>query len=180
MKNGDRCPICSTGHLRNEVSDFQFQVDWRGTARNVVVLALKRFKCDSCGEEFLDAEASRLITNAQRKALGLLSPDEIRGLRNALGKTQAEMSLLLGVGEKTFSRWESGSHFQSDAFDRYLRLLTKSSEALRILEEINSEQATGTDELTRIFCYVQNIPAIEAQGRKFLSLMQRGAFSLTA
>jgi transcriptional regulator with XRE-family HTH domain len=38
----------------------------------------------------------------------LLTPDQIRSLRERLGLTQREVSELLQIGEKTWTRWETG------------------------------------------------------------------------
>jgi len=35
-----------------------------------------------------------------------MSPDELREIRAKLGKTQAEMGALLGVGERAYRHWE--------------------------------------------------------------------------
>lgn len=138
--NEGRCLVCGAEELE-EVSGV-FQTEIEGPQGRTVKLAVPKLRwkhCRSCGEDVLDDVASEAITRAHRSALKLLGADEIRSIREALGKTQAEMAELLGVGEKTFTRWESGSHFQTEAFDRYLRLLQRPG-VIDLLNDIRLEK----------------------------------------
>jgi len=60
------------------------------------------------GEEILTPEAHELIEKTKARTMGLMSPEEIRELRERLDLTQEEMSDLLQIGAKTYTRWESG------------------------------------------------------------------------
>jgi DNA-binding transcriptional regulator YiaG len=60
------------------------------------------------GEEVLTQESLDLIEKTQARHMGLMSPEEIRELRLRLDLTQQEISELLQVGEKTYTRWENG------------------------------------------------------------------------
>ena len=53
-----------------------------------------------------------------------------------LGLKQAEISRLLGIGEKTYCRWETGAYVQSLAFDRYLRLLIAEPRNVHLLKQM--------------------------------------------
>ena len=96
--------------------------------------------CDSCNEDLLSEEATAAITASHRAVLKLLTAEEIRSIRQRLDKTQAQMSELLGIGEKTYCRWESGTHFQSEAFDRYLRALQASPDLVDLLNDIDARR----------------------------------------
>ena len=78
-------------------------------------------KCSNCGTISLDAVATDAIDAAFRKQAGLVSPEQIRQQRLALGLTQQTLADLLGIGVHTLSRWESGGQIQQRAFDRLLR-----------------------------------------------------------
>jgi len=140
-------------------------------------------KCENCGEEILDQNASTKISNAQRAAMGLLSADEIRRIRQLLNRTQSQMSNLLGIGEKTYCRWESGSYFQSEAFDRYLRLLRADSGTVKLLERICLEKRgqveagkSGVD-----FLYLKdNVHVYESISYQFNETMRSGLFFIGA
>ena len=60
------------------------------------------------GDEILTAEAHDLIEKTKSRLLGLMTPEEIRALRERLMLTQQEMSELLQLGGKSYTRWESG------------------------------------------------------------------------
>lgn len=60
------------------------------------------------GEEILTPEAHELIERTKLRCMGLMSAEELRELRERLNLTQEEMSDLLQIGAKTYTRWESG------------------------------------------------------------------------
>jgi len=60
------------------------------------------------GEIYLDGEAIRILDDARARHLGLMTSGEIRELRQNRGLTQKRLSELLQIGEKTWTRWESG------------------------------------------------------------------------
>lgn len=129
------CPACRRGRLEQKVFDFETEVeDGRGQTRQLRIPQVAADLCPLCGEAFFEKSSQRRIVASQREALGLLSAAEIRRLRGA--RTQAQMSELLGIGEKTYTRWESESHFQSEAFDRFLRLLALEARNWELLEKI--------------------------------------------
>jgi putative zinc finger/helix-turn-helix YgiT family protein len=174
-----KCPICGKGMLHSVTGEFRTQFeDDNGNHKELVVPQVSYNKCDTCGEEILDDVASAKISQAQRVAMGLLSSDEIRNIRQGLGKTQREMSNLLGIGEKTYCRWESGGYFQSEAFDRYLRLLRKNPDAVRTLERIRDEKqgqsifAVAENE----FPDLENLEVYEASSIQFSELLRTGPF----
>jgi putative zinc finger/helix-turn-helix YgiT family protein len=131
------CPICSKGRLLDKDGPFETSyVDRKGEERSLILPNIQRRRCENCNEEILDDTATREIEAARRSAMGLLSATEIRDLRLRLGKSQLQMSRLLGIGEKTYCRWESGSFIQSVAFDNYLRVIRHVPEAALMLNDI--------------------------------------------
>jgi putative zinc finger/helix-turn-helix YgiT family protein len=73
----------------------------------------------------------------------LLSPEEIRRSREKLGLTQKQFAALLGVGEATVSRWETGAQIQQRAMDRFLRLCFASPAAVELLRSDFHMSARG-------------------------------------
>jgi hypothetical protein len=67
------------------------------------------------------------------RQLGLLLPEEIRYVCEKTGLSAVNMSLLLGVGEKTYTRWENGRSLQTKASDTLIRLIDKNPEEFAIL-----------------------------------------------
>jgi DNA-binding transcriptional regulator YiaG len=56
----------------------------------------------------LDGDALAEIERVKARHMGLLTPDEIKNLRARLDVTQKELAELLQIGEKSWSRWETG------------------------------------------------------------------------
>lgn len=84
-------------------------------------------RCTKCGVDHYTRDQSLAASRARAGVLraheGLLSPQEIRGIRERLGYTQAQLEQALGVGPKTVVRWEKGTVRQSRLADRFLRTL---------------------------------------------------------
>jgi putative zinc finger/helix-turn-helix YgiT family protein len=149
------CLVCGAGQLKEVRGEFRTQIE--GPDGHPITLSVPELvwrHCDSCGEDLLDDNASEAITTAHRAALKLLTAGEIRSLRQRLDKTQAQMGELLGIGEKTYCRWESGTHFQSEAFDRYLRLL-ETPEVVELLTEIKLQKQGAAKSAPSTFTYLK-------------------------
>lgn len=57
---------------------------------------------------YLDTEATAILDKVKARHMGLLTPEQIKALRKRLGLTQPQISELLQIGEKTWTRWETG------------------------------------------------------------------------
>jgi DNA-binding transcriptional regulator YiaG len=75
---------------------------------NTVKVKVQALKNPKDGEIYLDGEALQLLDDVKARHMGLMSPDELKGLRETLGLTQKQISVLLQIGEKTWTRWETG------------------------------------------------------------------------
>jgi len=82
--------------------------------------------CQKCGAKIFDEERdSRNLEKAYthyREVHNLLSPDEIRIIREKYGLSQRALSRLLGWGEITIHRYENGA-IQDNVHDSILRLI---------------------------------------------------------
>ena len=72
----------------------------------------KRLFCPDCGNELFhreyDEANQRAAFDLYRKETGIISPKEIKDIREKYELTQREFSYLLGFGEITGSRYEKG------------------------------------------------------------------------
>lgn len=102
------------------------------TLRRSVRLPVLR--CRDCSFEWFDDTAERLRHEAICRHLGVLSPSEIRAIREQRGWSQAKFAELTGLGKASLSRWESGQLIQNAGYDKLLRLL-RYSDNLDRLEE---------------------------------------------
>jgi putative zinc finger/helix-turn-helix YgiT family protein len=93
--------------------------------------------CQKCGMKIFDEERdSRNLEKAYthyRKIHNLLSPDEIRTIREEYGLSQRALSRLLGWGEITIHRYENGA-IQDNAHDYLLRLVEDPQNMQKFLE----------------------------------------------
>jgi putative zinc finger/helix-turn-helix YgiT family protein len=94
--------------------------------------------CPVCGVEAgtvnQTAETQKAIADAYRKAMNLLTSEEIREGRKRLGLSQETLAKRMNVGIASIKRWEGGL-IQTRSMDKALRL------ALR--EEIARDRYTG-------------------------------------
>jgi putative zinc finger/helix-turn-helix YgiT family protein len=108
MKNGTvKCP---NGHEQMQVQPLVKTTVFRGEAIEYLVDA---YVCEQCGIEIgtleQTAKTQSAIADAYRKKIGLLTGEEIRHKREALGLTQKQLAKLAGVGEASIKRWEKGT-----------------------------------------------------------------------
>lgn len=122
------CPICNKVH----------KVEKR--TRNGGVLIKEKpisfqeiyYVCPDCPNdeenEFVSAEMMdvnfQTARNEYRKLYGLLTSDEIVEIRSFYNMSQADLSIVLGWGEITITRYESKS-IQDETYDQILRMAKK-------------------------------------------------------
>lgn len=174
---GPACAMCGQGPLHAVKGTYETEfLDRDGEVQKLLVPDVTWNECENCREVFLDDAATRLIEAARRKALGLLSPDEIRAFRLELDKTQKEMSRLLGIGEKTYCRWESGAYMQSTAFDRYLRLVMRIPATVQVLEELEIGETEGIPQnfSSDVFAHLGDVESLQHAASIFTGLLETG------
>jgi putative zinc finger/helix-turn-helix YgiT family protein len=143
--NESKCPICGKGELQRINGDYETRfIDDAERERDLKVRGVTRDECSNCREVFLDDDATQKIESARLQAMRRLAPGEIKAFREKLGRTQTDMAHLLGLGEKTYARWESGAYIQNAASDRYLRLLMASEANIATLEQLAQVDSGAT------------------------------------
>src|SRR5947209_2958076 len=118
-----KCPVCGHQPLVPRLIDDTFEY---GTDSECVLVHAHEVPvevCENCGESYSGPTAAAVRHRAICQALRLLTPEQIKALREQLGLTQSQFARLTGIGEATISRWERGRLVQTKALDRYLRLL---------------------------------------------------------
>jgi putative zinc finger/helix-turn-helix YgiT family protein len=86
------------------------------------------YRCDRCGDEQFTVEHRELVEKsalaAIRAAHGLLSPRDIKALRERLGLTRTQLGeLIYGVPKGLIEGWEKGRYLQNREADALLRSL---------------------------------------------------------
>jgi DNA-binding transcriptional regulator YiaG len=128
--SGQICPSCEQGrlHLVQIEKPMEEFADLTGYAPKVQVWV---DRCDHCQETFYPAETVKFIEQIDADELERLLPEELATIRKALCPNggQTEMSEILGLGSKTYHRWENGSQYPSRSMCYYLRVLEHFPEA---------------------------------------------------
>lgn len=135
-ENNMLCGFCMEGTLERHIGKHEH------TYKNhtVYIDGYITHRCLSCGESIVlpgeNADAEKVILNFHRNVDRLLTPDEIRRIRKSLGFKQKEFSILLGMAEKTFARYENGHATQSKPMDHLLRILKDNPNAIRSISKL--------------------------------------------
>jgi putative zinc finger/helix-turn-helix YgiT family protein len=131
MKKKMYCPKCGAFQATyEEITEQTLPV--RGEC--ITVSGAVRY-CSVCNEalvsEDLDAATLERAYCVFRERHGLLSPREIRAIRESYGMSQRAMARLLGWGDITLHRYENGA-LQDVAHDSVLRLIRDPANALAL------------------------------------------------
>ena len=126
------CPACNTGHLYPRRIDYTIPI---GDGLTVKVPNLLVEVCDHCGESVLSADASDAVDAVIADQSEELTTHEVEQFREGCGVDQTEMSEILGLGGKTYHRWEKGNQVVSRSMGYYLRVLAEFPEAFQWLRD---------------------------------------------
>jgi putative zinc finger/helix-turn-helix YgiT family protein len=107
-------------------------------------------RCAACGELVFNYAADDQIRQALRAHLRLLTPEHIRGGREALGLKSKELAERLGVAAETISRWERGGLVQSRAMDNLLRVYFAVPAVRAVLRGAEQDPNLGTEPVARL------------------------------
>lgn len=117
------CPACGAQktYVSTENDTFMY-----GTGDDTVQISVRIpvHHCSSCDLAFTGEEASELRHEAVCNHLGVMTPRQIRNIREQYGLSQTEFSQISRIGKASLARWESGSLIQNYANDSLLYLLT--------------------------------------------------------
>jgi len=139
-----QCPLCGNQTLEHKHGDYRFEPPQNIPGGTMIIANATWDACTSCGEEILPDELTKAIEAEQYRRLGLLPPSEIRQVRQKTGLSAVDMANLLGVGEKSYTRWENGRSIQNKSNDTLIRLLDKNADAFVI---VDAERKPDRDKL---------------------------------
>lgn len=119
-------------------TDADFHERYRG--ESILVRGVGRWECEDCGDALFDPKAldaiDATLRNEYARRHALLSPSEIRDVREGLGLSQTDFERLLGVKSPTASRWERGKVQQSATADGLIRAISESDDVLVTLARL--------------------------------------------
>lgn len=117
-----RCSNCGENTLSERT--VPFAVRHNGISREI---ADRQTYCEHCGNiSYIGSQMPEhdiAVAAAIREIDELLSPSELRRIREKYRLKQTDMEQILGTGAKTWTRWERGKITQTKAVDTLVRLL---------------------------------------------------------
>jgi putative zinc finger/helix-turn-helix YgiT family protein len=135
-----KCPVCGHTSLAERQGAYCFEPPAIIPGGVIVVADADWLHCDSCGEDILSANLEASIEVERRRRLGLLTPGEIRNVRETLRLSVQDMSQSLGVAEQTYERWESGRSLPTAPGNAVLRQMAKNPEMFTSLPSVRTDQ----------------------------------------
>jgi putative zinc finger/helix-turn-helix YgiT family protein len=124
---GQTCPCCQQGRLSLVQTDYTESV---AEDNPITIPGVWVERCDHCGETVFPGETTRFIEAVVAEQTEQLDPRELERIREDLGiQRQDEMSEILGLGAKTFHKWESGAQFPTRSMCCYIRVLAEFPDA---------------------------------------------------
>ena len=153
-----KCPLCGNDTLEHKHGEYRFEPPQNIPGGTMMIPNATWDACTSCGEEILPDELTKAIEAEQYRRLGLLTPSEIRQVRQKTGLSAVDMANLLGVGEKSYTRWENGRSIQNKSNDTLIRLLDRNAEAFVI---VDAERRPDRDKL--LSKYVSDLKGLRGQ-----------------
>src|SRR4030042_1533641 len=137
------CPECGSSKLTSSKEEYRFPYG-KGTEAVELSAMVEVEKCGDCGFSCMGPSAERACHEAICEHLGVMTPIQIKGLRDYYGLTQADFSKITGLGEATLSRWERGIVIQNKAYDNYMYILGLEGNLNSIRERIESPKPIET------------------------------------
>ena len=108
LTTGPKCLECERGRLVPFTRDEELDYDLGEETIKVLTRDVPVERCDSCGMIASGPAAAKVRHEAVCRAAGLLTPSEIKGLRERFGWSQQYLADLTDFGVATISRWERG------------------------------------------------------------------------
>lgn len=162
-----RCIECG-GDVKLSSADVLYKV--RGEA--ISVQGIEHYRCSSCGEEEFNAAQSEALRNSAHETYralhGLLSPEEIKSIRDSFGLTQEEFEKVADFGKTTMSRWENGFVMQSSPANTLLRVFKKRP---AVFLDLAKEQGVNVSTGSHLFfsdSFYPPLPVDQSHDRKQL------------
>ncbi len=111
------------------------------TVAETIQVEVEVWKNLNTGEVFLNGHARAKLEAAKARHMGLLTAEKIKELRQYLQLTQRELADLLQIGEKSWTRWETGRERPSRSLNVLLNALYDGRIDLHYLRQLRSPQS---------------------------------------
>ena len=125
-----------TTPLRFFTRTEEFDFDLGGETVKIRAENVPLEKCDQCGEVMSGPAAAKVQHEAICRAIGLMTPSDIKTLREGFGWSQQYLADLTDFGIATVSRWERGRLLQNRSANKVLLALRDCQAFRAYLEEL--------------------------------------------
>ncbi len=153
------CPSCESNNLSVKTVSEEFQYGSNDIAVTLTAL-IHVHHCSSCDLSFTTEEASETRHEAVCRYLGVLTPAEIRGIRNQNYLSQSGFSELTKIGKASLARWETGAIIQNQANDNLLYLLSFPNNISRLKERACLRNTCSDQSTPNIMPFLRKFRAI--------------------
>ncbi len=160
------CPLCDGKSIETFQHSDAFKYGANAAAVTLRVNIPVR-RCTACEFEFVDHEGEQLRHEAVCRHLGVLTPAEVREIRERHCMTRAAFAEATALGQATLGRWETGALIQNRAYDYYLRLV-RMPLVMRILQRL---PRTGSEPAITVGVSGEAFPSLDVTK----ALLQRQA-----
>jgi putative zinc finger/helix-turn-helix YgiT family protein len=157
------CPVCG-----KEQETEVIEKEEVSTVRGDEIKAFARIRvCSVCGEELFDEELEeeniQRVYDIYRKKHGILSPEEIKNIRESYGLSQRAFAKLLGIGEASIARYETGA-LPEKSLSNMIMLLKDPKNMEKLLEK--NEKALTPREKMRLLRRLEEMKGDEENAVK--------------
>lgn len=166
LSTGPKCPECEQGHLVPFTRDEEFDYDLGEETIKVIARDVPVERCDSCGMTASGPAAARVRHEAVCRAAGLLTPSEIKAIREQFDWSQQYLAELTGFGVATISRWERGRLLQNRSTNKVLQAIRDCPPFREYLEELVASKTRKQPSHTR-YLKGEKESELAATGRGF-------------
>ncbi|MEK8021065.1 MAG: type II TA system antitoxin MqsA family protein [Candidatus Parabeggiatoa sp.] len=117
-----QCPVCEEDQVQTslETNTLTYGV---GSDAVELTVTIPVKTCHLCGFRFTDDIAEEIEHEAVCQHLSVMTPKEIKAMRQRYPLSQSELSQITRIDEESLSRWEKGEVIQNAALDNLLYLL---------------------------------------------------------
>ena len=114
--------------------------DESGKIRETVWVEVDAEK-DEDGEIYFSGVTLTKLDRIKARHMGILLPRDLKAMRERLRLTQRQMAELLGCGDKSYSRWETGAERPSQSTNKLLVALNEGRISIDDLRPITVQDA---------------------------------------
>lgn len=164
---GTKCPLCGRVALESRRGEYRFDAPPNIPGGTIVIDDAQWEECASCGERIASVELEKALESERYRRLGLLTPEEILKIRKRADLNQKEIAEKIGVGEKTYARWEAGYSLHTKSSDNLIRLFARDA---GLFEQVDADRRPG--QADRVKRYIEKLP--EMKGQNPLGLAAHG------